>query len=884
MRAVTCPDDNVLAALAQGLLDVEQARAVDEHVSGCEACTELLVTLGQMYAEPESTGSEIRRGTRVGRYEVEGIVGRGGMGTVYVAHDATLDRRVAVKLLHGDFEADAEVTARFLREAEALARLSHPNVVKVFDAGRHEGRTFVAMELVEGHNLAEWIETRPPLTEVLRVYVDAGRGLAAAHAQGVIHRDVKPHNILLGDADRRARVTDFGLARLEAARSAVTEDDEKLTGAGQALGTPRYMAPEQAEAGDVDARADQFAFCVAMWTAVFGRPPAEGRPPARRVPQGVVRALERGLSRDPEDRFATMEELLDALAQPRRGRFVVAGVVAAGVVAVGAAVAFRGGAPSCRDRAAKAMHTWNDADREAVRAAFAQVDRAYARRAWTEVAGALDRRRAAWVDAWTASCQAHEAADQPDDAELDAQRACLARQHAAIAGVVDLLSQPDADTVSRAGRVVGRLATDEDCLDERAATGTSAEAEAIVRDVSRLRALIDAGRYDEADDDAAGLVERAEALEQPRIEVDARLAHAYLLRQTRRSKEAETAYREALLLAEREHLEDAAVQASTALVFVVGRALRRHGDGAKLLRQAEAAVQRSGKAPTDSLALQLARGALALSTGDYEDAQQAYARALRLAEERGDVAQRADALNNLGAVAAREGRYDDGALLFAQAVELQESELGSDHPDLADQLHNLGSMRRASGDHEGAATALGRALALRTAALGPEHELVAGTVHAIGNLHFARAEYVEAEVLLRRALQIYEAGPSSSAEERANVLEGLGAACAKQGREAQGREITQRALILRRETLGDDHPLVARTQNNLGWLLLDAGEVQEAIKVLEAARATFEAAFGPDYAELGPVLENLAKAYDKTGRPAEAARMRERKAKLKAPR
>jgi len=309
--------------------------------------------------------AELQRYERVERYLVLGTLGEGGMGAVYGAYDPLLRRRVALKVIRGDRSVGGEPDARLVREARAMARLSHPNVLPVYDVGHAEGGVFIAMELCEGQTLRGWLDSPRPWAEVLDAFVRAGRGLAAAHAEGLVHRDFKPDNVMI-DGRGRVRVLDFGLvapwSAMASSRSeelGVPEDERldeatRLTRDGRALGTPLYMAPEQHAGREVDGRADQFAFCVALYTALYGQRPFAGqtvadlvedkrrgapKPPGTRVPRGLWRVLRRGLMRSPDDRWPTMHALLDALggvAAARRRWWMLGGAVVVGGVLAGA--------------------------------------------------------------------------------------------------------------------------------------------------------------------------------------------------------------------------------------------------------------------------------------------------------------------------------------------------------------------------------------------------------------------------------------------------------------------------------------------------------------------------------------------------------------------
>ncbi|MCY1009804.1 serine/threonine-protein kinase [Nannocystis pusilla] len=277
---------------------------------------------------------------RIGRYALAGPIGRGGMGVVYLARDEVLGRRVALKLLDSG-AASATQQARLLQEAQALARLAHPNVVTVHEAGEHEGRIFLAMEFVPGDTLRAWQRERVrDRAELLAVAVQAGRGLAAAHDVGLVHRDVKPENIMVG-ADGRVRVMDFGLARQ--ARTFAGDDDltsplstAPLTQAGAVIGTPGYMAPEQRRGAVVDASGDIYSFCVVLYELLASERPSGEAAQAvlvrRGVPAWLAAVVARGLLDDPAGRWPTMHALLVALEQDpalrRRRRLRIAGIVA----------------------------------------------------------------------------------------------------------------------------------------------------------------------------------------------------------------------------------------------------------------------------------------------------------------------------------------------------------------------------------------------------------------------------------------------------------------------------------------------------------------------------------------------------------------------------
>jgi predicted Ser/Thr protein kinase len=334
---VSCPSADALTAFVAGALEETAAVIVEAHIDTCEACRAAL-SAAVRGATPEP---------RFGRYRIDTVLGAGGMGLVYRAYDPQLDRAVAIKVVRRVDADDAE-RARLVREARSLARLSHPHVCHVYDVGEHDGEVWVAMELVDGVDLRQWALGRAP-AEIEAALVDAARGLAAAHAAGLVHRDVKPQNVLVTRAGR-AVVTDFGLAR--------ADDRSTTTGAVATIsGTPAYLAPEQLTAAPIDARVDQFAWAVTAWELLCGERPFPVEPAARlaairagmTAPRGVRAGLgatlTRALRAAPRERFGSMEEVIAAMSAPAqvraggRARIGIAiGVIAIGAIGIGIAV------------------------------------------------------------------------------------------------------------------------------------------------------------------------------------------------------------------------------------------------------------------------------------------------------------------------------------------------------------------------------------------------------------------------------------------------------------------------------------------------------------------------------------------------------------------
>jgi serine/threonine-protein kinase len=380
---VGCPGEETIYEFAEGRLAADALARVEAHASSCESCRSLLAVVvgsgsvaanqtaatevlgpapmsGESRTEPvgrlrqprPQAGPTLSAGIAVDRYTILGLIGRGGMGEVYAAHDPSLDRKVALKLMRPEAAArDERGEERLLREAQAIASLSHPNVVVVYDVGTFAGRVYIAMEHVDGITLAEWLAAEArSWKDIVHAFLQAARGLSAAHRAGIVHRDFKPQNVMMA-ADGTARVMDFGLARRihdvaderRARLSPTTSTPFALTRTGRQAGTPIYMAPEQFADGDVDARTDQFSYCVALFWALYGQHPfgaggqltpgAFAPPNAPRkgvAPSWIRSVLVRGLATDPTARWPSIDDLAKALSRdPDRRRRTLLGLTAA---------------------------------------------------------------------------------------------------------------------------------------------------------------------------------------------------------------------------------------------------------------------------------------------------------------------------------------------------------------------------------------------------------------------------------------------------------------------------------------------------------------------------------------------------------------------------
>ena len=523
----------------------------------------------------------LARGSSLGRYLIVDTVGVGGTGIVYSAFDPDLDRKVALKLLRKSQGQAAR--SRLLREAQAMAKLSHPNVVTVFEVGTDGQRDFVAMEFVDGDDLAGWIATPRDAHEILAVYRQAGEGLAAAHRAGLVHRDFKPQNVLI-DGDNKVLVTDFGLARHSATEEGTPGSEplapglSPLTRTGALMGTPAYMAPEQHLAHDADARSDQFSYCVALYEALAGQRPYAGKnyeelreavttkeanvlPDSVPVPASVRAALAKGMARDPRQRHASMEALLLELApRPRRrGPLVAAAVVVALLLAL-VAVRMIGAdeEPRCQFDRTMLAGVWDEGIRGQVAASFASTGVQGAEQVFSRLESIVDAYADDIVSLRKEVCKSSRGRRGEADELLVLRMSCLQRRRQELGALASAFSSVDPRGVDRVIEAAQALRPVSDCRDEQAlARGVPGPPAAIRNEVEELQASLKDARLEGEAGHVKSAIARTEAANARSLDMgylplqaESYESLGHLYGRDLRMKDAERAYEEAILAAE----------------------------------------------------------------------------------------------------------------------------------------------------------------------------------------------------------------------------------------------------------------------------------------------------------------------------------------------
>jgi tetratricopeptide (TPR) repeat protein len=710
--------------------------------------------------------------------------------------------------------------------------------------------------------------------------MQAGRGLAAAHAAGIIHRDFKPDNVLVGQ-DGRVRVLDFGLARAAGEHeektpllSATNETEisgqkalaTPLTRTGAFMGTPAYMAPEQMLGNATDARTDQFSFCVALYEALYGERPFAGdtmmelahnvlngdvrpAPKDSQVPARLRAVLLRGLRGQAEDRFPSMEALLDALT-PRERPMSPVWWAALGVVLLGAGVlGFRSARRQpavCRGAEGQLVSVWDAQRKQAVRAAFSATGKPYAEDAFRGAERALDGYAKAWADMHTSACEATRVRGEQSEELLDLRMECLGERREEMRALVDLFTRADAQVVEKAVEAASALDGLDACANAAALKAPvripsdpakRARIDELRKRLAVVNALRDAGKFGDGFAIARPALEEAHTLGYAPIEAEALLRLGQLERGAGKYKEAEEHAFTAAAAAMAGR--DDAIAASTwiFLVGLVGVDEGRPDDAGRWIEFADAALGRAGTEVLRARFYRL-RGYLFDMRQHFGDALRELRLALeiqeKIAPESPDLA---TTLGFIGAALEDQGRPDEALPELRRGLAILEKTLGPEHPDVARALNNIGAALNDQGRREEALATIRRALKIAERALGPDHPLVGTLVGNIadGLAHMGR--YDEALVEARRAVDLEEAALGPQHPDLGWPLCIVGVALLELHRAAQAIAPLERALSLWEHGKIAAPKDLADVRFDLARALWETGrDRSRAIKLAQAAR------------------------------------------------
>lgn len=881
------------------------------------ATTEVLKNGTAATADTRPSSDEapaLARGTLVGRYMVLEPIGAGGMGQVYLALDPYLERRVAIKLVR-DRAPDGQ--ARLLREAQAMARLADPHVVTVHDVGVVGDQVFLAMEFIDGGTVRHWLDERPRTwCEIARVFLAAGRGLASAHAVGIVHRDFKPDNIIMGK-DGRIRVTDFGLARHQAPEAHEPHDAEDgssttdlptsssdrgpITRAGAVAGTPGYVAPEQLAGKGFDARADQYSFCVALHVALFGvlpgaAPAAAAQPGSfvrAAVPARLRRLIVRGLDPDPARRFSDMDALLRVLDVDRsnRRRYVAwtltAGAMFAAAYVIqqprGSGTAQPAEARMCQGAEDRLVGVWDEPVREQVSEAFAATSVPYAMTTLMATRATLDEYAQGWAAMHTDACQATRIRGEQSDEVLTLRMGCLDRRLAELRALTQRLSSADRSVVDRASQAAATLAPLAACADveqlrrPRRPTGPPERLDAITAQLAEARAAWMLGN-------PKGVVAAEAAVAGARqigargYEAEGLMLQGFLEVAAGKFAESRVSLSDAAFGAAAVGNDELAVSSAIRLALVLGYSLGKPEDGAYWMRLADALSERLGRPPALEVDRLGAAGIFASRGGNPAEAVRYHQQAVEL----GARTYGADALvqwkrhADLGGSYFESGESRLAIEQFERALDIKRAYQGEEHPDNAMLLSNLAAAHSRLGENIRALSLLERALAIRERVVGPESALLIVPLNNLASTLTDVGRATDAIPVVRRAIAIAESklGPDNLQIVYAQTT--LGGALTASDKLAEAEDVLIATLARAERVGGVDHVIVASVLETTIELRRRQRRDHEALVLAQRAIALRERVQGAAAADLVPPLVAAAKAQLALGRTAPARAMLER--------
>jgi len=940
---VPCLEENEIVDLVTGNLDPQQAEAAEAHIDGCTTCRLVLIELARVFelkasSLPEGDPTEhgttghpseddvpllmnppaMMRGTTIGRYLVLDVLGAGAMGVVYAAFDPELDRKVALKLLRARAVGKGS-SERLVREARATARLAHPNVVVVHDVGEHGGAVFMAMEFVEGGTLGEWLAAEDrDHDDILETFHDAGLGLQAAHDAGLVHRDFKPANVLMGH-DGRARVTDFGLARGDGSKDtaddlAATHPgaeakllDATFTRTGALVGTPAYMSPEQFAGQVADARSDQFSFCVALFEALCGSRPFAGKTvtelaanvSAGRIaepklldalPRRVRTALRRGLKADPADRFASMGVLLRSLQPSGLGTtsWATRAVFAGGLALAGGGLALAMTAehapppdvPRCDDNVEVMRAMWSDERGSTLESKLTANVSGHEARVASRVRGMLDDFAATWVDTRAGVCD--EARDPVSQAVVFR---CLDRQFVHFRALVEALESGDAVALENAVHAAAQLGEPAQCTSHDWRRGSERfdpppekeDAVAALRErLVRIQVDEQLGHYDRAIDASDTLLADVKQVGFDPLLADLHHERGLLLAESGKYEPSLAEFEQAFAAGLRAGYDDPLVLAGSLALHVVGQSTP-DPERARMWRAiTEAALERLGPYSKFGGPFWNSVGLGHRLQGEFDEAREAFERSIQIYRDTDPGGTQVFfPLNNLAALEMDQRRFVAAESRARELLAAQEQAFGPEHPDLVTTLSTLASALASQHQLEEAASSIDRAIALELAWVGEDSQRLESARMTLAMVRKRQGKLEEARDLYAGVLKTWTESRGPDDPYVALAHNNLAATLGELGEMEGSLEHHQRALEIWIATRGADHTSAAQGHSAVAADLLALDRCDDARTHLQRAHA-ITSKLEPSDILVGVVEGNWAKLEMQcAGSPATAVRWAE---------
>ena len=850
-------------------------------------------------------GPTLTRGSVVSRYIILERLGQGGMGVVYKAYDPDLDRQLAIKfhsVKRRNIGSHERAKARLFREAQALAKLAHPNVVNVYDVGTFGDDVFVAMELIPGQTLKYWLkQENRSFRQIVQMFAQVGQGLIAAHDAGIVHRDFKPSNVIVGN-DNRPRVLDFGLAAGIEAQSAndpgdvllshepdpldeIEIDDTsrsgsksgrkylnvRLTQLGATLGTPRYMSPEQYLGLEVGERSDQFSFCVALYEALYRTSPFASNPKAvahdtvlftkvRKPPQDaqVGSWLEpivlRGLSKNPNYRFESMRSLLEEMQQDPekeqqrirqvRQRNLMTGTIVFMVclVVFGAILWTSWDRRLCSGAPTWFSSAYNDKLAKRVQAAIRRTNAPYAELTWQSVANSLSQYQTQWIEKHTAICKATRVTGEQSEELLDQRMHCLDQNLDELRALVRLFAQADRQIVQKAVQAIRSLPPLSRCDN---------------------RPILSA-QYQEPKEESS----RAQTKE-----LKKQLARVIALKRTGKYKEGLGLAQSTLQMAST--LGHRGLEATAQYwLGVMQESLGSYEEAEK--NQSLAYWQALGLG-YDLLSAQAANSLtnlLGYVLRDFEQARSWSNHGIALIQKLGkDKLLLAQWNTAVGSMNYAANEFSSALTNHRKALALRTSQLEKSHPDIAESLNNIGASLDCLGKHNQALDFYQQALAIRLETLGPNHPDVAQSYFNLAYVSHEKGEWDQSIKHYQHARRIYEKSLGSQHYLVGSILNNLAVVYRLQNDFENSKQYLEKALHILQSTLGQKHPDVANSLGALGVLSYKQGNLTEAQAYHQRAHQIRLEALGPTHPDVAESLVNIASLHSQKGQHKKSQRL-----------